>query len=107
MLVRTGGEGAGGIAVTLFRLHDEQGVPLSLSLQVAKREGLQLDVPGFFRDAVAAGWKEAKALAVIDGALSDAGEPRGYIDRAKAWLVEPATAGEREDQALASEAWHI
>jgi hypothetical protein len=87
--------------LTLFRLHDERGVPLSLAIQVSKRNGTQLDVPGFFKEALAAGWTLDKALATIDGAFCDAGFERSYIDAVKTWLTDdrPAVVESRRQQA--------
>lgn len=55
----------------LFKLHDERGVPLSISLMLLAERGEQGNVAEFFFDALLAGWTPEGALAVIEGARRD------------------------------------
>lgn len=70
-----------------FKLHDTYGLPLPITLMLARQQGASVDVPQFYRDALAAGWSSDKALSCIDEALSDAGQSREYIEAAKEWLT--------------------
>jgi alanyl-tRNA synthetase len=72
-----------------FKLHDTHGMPLSSTLDCAEEKNMNVSIPHFYRDAVKAGWKPERALAVIDEALTDDGCDRKYIEAAKAFLTDP------------------
>lgn len=55
----------------LFRMHDEQGVPLQVSLLLCMSSGVTPNLDKFFFDAVAAGWNPDSAYATIEGACRE------------------------------------
>lgn len=74
------------LLTSAFFLSDTHGLPLALILDHARRSGYAASIPHFYRDALAVGWKPAKALSKIEEALLDAGESREYADAALDWL---------------------
>ena len=54
-----------------FRLHDEQGVSLELTYDMASASGFQVNLAAFACDALAAGWTEKRVESVIRTVKSD------------------------------------
>jgi hypothetical protein len=69
-----------------FYFMDTHGVPLTLQVEAVQARGTALSLPHFYRDAMKAGWKPERALAVIEEALVDGGTGREYVDAALEWL---------------------
>lgn len=75
------------IVLNAFRLHDTHGVPLSIQVTVYREAGVPVSLPAFYRDALRAGCRAAKAAAIVEEVLVDAGQPRDYVDAALAYLA--------------------
>jgi alanyl-tRNA synthetase len=69
-----------------FTAHDTHGVPIGVALVAAKRAGVPVSLPAFYKAAVAHGWRPQKAIAVVREALQDAGESPAYVAAACAFL---------------------
>lgn len=69
-----------------FKLFDTYGLPLAVQIEAARKYGAVLSVPSFYADAIEAGWKKARALAVIEEALIDTGAEPAYVARALQFL---------------------
>jgi hypothetical protein len=54
--------------LSLFKLHDQQGIPLSISLMLRRSSK---GIARFFFEALAAGWNPDTALSTIEGAMRD------------------------------------
>jgi len=54
-----------------FKMHDTYGVPLSITMDIARVRGYKVDLFAFAREALAAGWKSKRVQAVIREALQD------------------------------------
>lgn len=78
-----------------FYVSDTQGVPLAVQIAAAREKGGGISVPHFYTDAVRAGWKPEKALAVSREALIDSGCLPEYVEAACAYLESLATAPAR------------
>jgi alanyl-tRNA synthetase len=69
-----------------FKMADTHGLPLALVIQLCHARGMAVSMPHFFRDALAAGWKERKILATIASAMEDTGATASAVAEAGAWL---------------------
>lgn len=57
-----------------FRLHDEQGFPLTAALAAGKQVGIHVNLAAFACDALRAGWQEDKVRRTLEEACADNGE---------------------------------
>lgn len=58
-----------------FTLHDQEGIPLTVSMSLAKERGLEINCAAFACDALAAGWSLDKIMATIGAARNDNNMP--------------------------------
>lgn len=80
---------SGDLTVTrLFRLHDQEGVPLSMSIGHCVERGMRPALADFAADAYRAGWKPDSIVRTIISALADSGISRRLAER----YLEPARA---------------
>jgi hypothetical protein len=70
----------------LFKAHDTDGLPLSLSLTFIESEGMVPDLYGFVLDAALAGWKAKSIVMRIREAVIEVHGPNGW-----AWVEERLT----------------
>lgn len=54
-----------------FRLHDELGFPLELSVDAGRANGVKVNLAAFACDALEAGWTKERIDATIQGARPD------------------------------------
>lgn len=58
-----------------FKLHDELGLPLTVTISEGRRLGFDINLAAFCCDAAAAGWTEHKIKCVLGEASNDNGIP--------------------------------
>ena len=56
-----------------FKLHDQEGVPLTVSVGAARANGMEINLASFFCDAMQAGWTKERTLSIIAAACADNG----------------------------------
>jgi hypothetical protein len=56
-----------------FKLHDQEGMPLTVGIGAARANGMEINLASFFCDAMEAGWTKERTLAVIAAACADNG----------------------------------
>ncbi len=62
-----------------FKLHDQEGFPLTCSIAAGQERGISVNVAAFACDALKAGWSDDKVYLLIAEARADNGLP---FDRA-------------------------
>lgn len=81
----------GGMLLDAFRLHDQDGVPLEITMEVARTQGVGVNLAAFACDALFAGWTDDKVRRVIEHACNDNGLPfvwsEFYFKLASLWTV--------------------
>lgn len=76
----------------VFRLKDQQGVPLSMSVTLCLMRNVCIEWPSFIEAARSAGWYDFQTLAQLRAALSDADVGDEYtnavIQRFKLYVLQ-------------------
>lgn len=90
----------GGMLLDAFRLHDQDGVPLEITMEVARTQGVGVNLAAFACDALFAGWHDDKVRRVIEHACADNGVPFAWAEfklkLAQLWTV----TGKHPDPAM-------
>jgi len=63
-----------------FRLHDEQGLPLTVTLAHADKAGIFVNLAAFACDALYAAWPEERVRTTLQEACADNGRPFNWED---------------------------
>ncbi len=63
-----------------FRLYDQEGLPLAVSISAAQDAGLRVNLTAFACDAFAAGWTDEKLRSVLEAACCDTEREFKWVD---------------------------
>jgi len=63
-----------------FKMHDEQGFPLTASVAAAQQHGTRINLAAFACDALDAGWTQDKVRRTLEEACADNGLPFVWAD---------------------------
>ena len=63
----------------LFKMHDQEGFPLSCSLDVCMQHGAKPCLRQFISEACASGWSREKAERTVQEAIVDSGAPKEWL----------------------------